>query len=273
MDIMAIIGLIAAAGLLLYGISDGGSIDSFISSGPAAVAFGGTFAALMIAFPVKMFASLPKLLLKIFFPRIYNFDPQRFISEIEGFAAEAKKNGLLGIEEKVEGCKDGFMRKGLQLAVDSEEPKIIREIMESEFAHMAERHKSEILFFEKGAVYAPGFGFLGTLSGLVNVFAGSEDQIGMNSAIAAALIATFYGLIMSNIIFLPLSVKLRKRNEAEALCGQIAIEGAVSIAKGESPKQIREKLLERIPPLMRKPDKIKLSDKSDTKDNKRIKNK
>ena len=257
MDIMSLIGLIASVLLICYGMADGGNILNFIASGAVAVTVGGAFAALMLTFPLKVFASLPKMLSKIFFSGKYNLDPQHYAMVMTEVATEAKKNGVLSLDKKLPGFKNEFLRKSLQLAVDSEDPEDIREIMETELGYMIERHKDGVRFFEKGATYAPGFGMIGTLSGLINMFAQTENPVGFNSVMAAALITAFYGLVLANVIFLPMGNKLRKMSGDEVLCRQLIIEGTVAIANGEPPKQINEKLMSYIPPEMRTPDKIK----------------
>lgn len=253
MDIMSVIGLLGAAGLVIYGVLDGGSLDNFINSAAAAITVGGTFAALMITFPMKTFAALPKLLLKIFFPGRY--DPKKYVIEIVGIAVDAKRNGMLSVEKKITLYKDAFLRKAVTLAADSVGPEEIRDIMEREISHMVERHKTGFLFFEKGAVLAPGFGMAGTLTGLINMLMQAEDPAGITHGMAAALITTFYGLLMANVVFLPMGNKLRQRSGEEVLCKQIITEGIVSIANGENPNQIQEKLESYIPPSARRFDK------------------
>ncbi|MCL2096302.1 MAG: MotA/TolQ/ExbB proton channel family protein [Oscillospiraceae bacterium] len=256
MDIMSLIGLIAAAGLMLYGISDGGSVSNFISPAGAAVTAGGTLAALTVTFSPKVFASAPKLLLKIFLPRIFNYyNPLKYIADIEEIADGAKRRGIVEIEKEISEnkYKDALMKKGLLLAADYEEPEYIREVMETDLDYMIERHKAGIRFFEKGALYATGFGMLGTLSGLINMLAAADEPSGITKNMAAALLTTFYGLILANAVFLPLANKLQKRSDDEVLCKQLAIEGVISIANGETPRQIQKKLASYVPPAMRKP--------------------
>ena len=257
MDIMSLIGLLGAAGLMFYGMVDGGSADNFISASSVAITVGGTFAALMITFPLKVFVSIPKLLAKVFLPRIYDFDPQKYVSYLYEIAYYAKKDGILSVEEKIPEYKDGFLRKAVQLAVDSEPPENIREIMETELGYMIERHKSVIKFFEKGAIFAPGFGMLGTLAGLINMLMQAQDPIGITRGMAGALVTTFYGLILANVIFLPIGNKLQKRSDGEVLCRQLTIEGIISVLNGETPLQIQGKLISYIPPHMRNLEKIR----------------
>ena len=260
MDIMSVAGIIAAVCLLIYGVSHGGNVSDFIISGPAAITFGGTAAALMIAFPPRVFAELPKLFIKIFFPRLgYDCSPQKYIRAIEEISGEVKKYGILYLDEKLPGYKDGFIKKCLQLAVDSEGPEAVRAAMEKELGHMAERHRAGIAFFEKGAVFAIGFGIIGTLSGLIELFSAAETPDLIAGGMAGALITAFYGLILGNVIFLPMGNKLKKRSDEEILCKQLVIEGVILIINDAAPSQIREKLILYVPPYMIKKEKSKIN--------------
>lgn len=253
MDVLSVIGLIGAAGLLVFGMSSGSNmvqLRNFWDAASIAITVGGTFASLMIMFPLKVFANLPKMLLKIFGPQEYN--PQDYIADVVEIAYDARRNGVLFLEEKIPQYRDEFMRKGVQLIVDSAEPEDLRDIMETELGFMIERHKTGVLFFEKGAILAPGFGLLGTLAGLINMLASMENPAAITSCMAVALITTFYGTILANVVFLPMGNKLKKRSDEEVLCKQIIIEGMILIENGENPKQIQEKLLSYIPPSMRK---------------------
>jgi len=252
MDIMSIIGLIGCVGFIFYGIMDSGVINNFFDLPSIVIVVGGTFTALMITFPLKVFAGLPKQLLKIFVPQ--KFYPLSYISDIVTIATDVRKSGILSQEDKISDYKDEFLRKGLQLAVDSTETDLLRDIMETELMFMIDRHKLGISFFEKGAALAPGFGMIGTLIGLINMLAGMGDGGDINALVAnmgVALVTTFYGSMLANVLFLPIANKLMQRSDDEVLCKQIVIEGLISIKNGESPKPIEEKLLSYIPPAMR----------------------
>jgi chemotaxis protein MotA len=263
MDILSIVGLIAALFLMFFGMSGDGfyigdfaTVRNFWDVPSIAITVGGTFAALMLMFPLKVFASLPKLLAKVFMPQ--KFNPQKYIVEIYEIAQDVRKNGLLSLDEKLGNYKDEFLRKGLQLAVDNSDQDIIRDIMETELGFMMDRHKLGTSFFEKGAGLAPGFGMIGTLVGLINMLKNMDPDTLMND-MGIALITTFYGSILANIVFLPIGNKLQKRSDEEILCKQIVIEGVISIITGEAPNTIREKLVSYIPPAMRNLDKISSS--------------
>jgi chemotaxis protein MotA len=265
MDITSVIGIAASAGLLIFGMTAGGAdIRSFHDAGAVAITFGGTFSALMIMFPMKVFAAFPKLALKAFAP-FRPPDPGECAADIVGAAVTERKHGLLFLERQIDGYKDAFLRRSLQLIVDLKDPDEIREIMETELGSMIDRHASGIKFFEKGAVIAPGFGMLGTLAGLINILAGAEspDMI-ITAGMAGALITSFYALIISNMIFLPAANRLKKRSDDEVLCRQIIIEGIAAIANGETPKQIETKLMSYVPPGANK--KIKMEKSIDSED-------
>lgn len=250
MDIMSIIGMIAAWGLVVYGILGSGKMEYFIDYPSVAITIGGTFAALMITFPLKTFASLPKAFARVFVPQ--KFNPRTYIDDVVQIATDVRKNGILSMEDKIVEFKDDFLKKGMQLAVDAAEQDVMRDVMETELMFMMDRHKDVVAFFEKGAGLAPGFGMIGTLIGLINMLADMSDVESLVSNMAVALITTFYGSMLANIIFLPMANKLQKRSDEEVLCKQIIIEGIIAIVNGDAPRRIEEKLLSYIPPAMRK---------------------
>ena len=257
MDLFSIIGLLGAVAFVVFGITfvselmsfDFSLIWAFLSPTSALLVIGPTIMCLMLMFPGKVFRDLPKMIGKIFKPQ--KFNPQTYISEIVEIAMEVRKQGLLSIDEKIPEYKDEFMRKGLQLAVDSIDPETIREIMESELSFMIDRHKMGVSFNERGAALAPAFGMVGTLVGLVNMLGEMEDPGKLVANMGVAMITTVYGCLLSNIVFLPFGNKLQKRSDEEVLCKQIVIEGVISIVNGDNPNAIREKLVSYIPPSMR----------------------
>jgi len=252
MDFMSIIGLLSGVGFLGAAIIMSGAIENFFDLMSVFIVFGGTFAALMITFPAKVFAALPKTFSKVFLPQ--KFNPLTYIDDIIQIATIVRKSGLLSLEDRIRDYKDDFLRKGIQLAVDSTEADDLRDIMESELAFMIERHKQGTLFFEKGASYAPAFGMMGTLIALINMLKtiSGDDITSLVVNMGMALITTFYGSILANLIFIPSANKLAQRSEEEILCKQITIEGLISIINGTNPRNIEEKLLSYIPPAMRK---------------------
>lgn len=255
MDILSFIGLFAAIFLMVFGMTDsfkllGNITANFVDPPSIAITVGGTFATLMLMFPLRTFISLGKIIGRVFFPK--KFAPQEYITQLVEFADVARKGSVLNLEDKISGCKDDFMKKGLTMAVDMVDPDEIRESMETELGFMIDRHKEIHSFFEKGASLAPGFGMLGTLIGLINMLGDMQDIEKLTGGMATALITTFYGSVLANVIFIPMGNKLKKQSDDEILCRQIIIEGILGVTVGETPKKLFDKLYSMIPPKMRK---------------------
>lgn len=264
-DFLTVIGLISAMLLILFGIvfvappKEGDSnydaaMETYKLTGPfamsraggfvnypsLAITTGGTIAALMISFPVSTFKRIPRHLKIAFLPTIY--DSQSYIAQIVEFAKEARSKGLLSLEDKLQGASDPFLRSSLMLVVDSVEPEKVHALLDAELDHLEDRHSQSCAFYEKGAAYAPGFGMIGTLIGLVNMLADMSDAAAIGPAMATALLTTLYGSMMGNIFFNPIANKLRVRHEEEYLCKILICEGVEAIQAGENPRFIEEKL-------------------------------
>jgi len=257
MDLFSIVGLLGAVAFFIFGIVfireplglDFSLINAFLDIPSAALVIGPTIMCLLLMFPGKVIAAFPKMMAKVFKPQ--KFNPQNYISEIVDIAQEVRKQGLLSIDEKIPTYKDEFMRKGLQLAVDSIDAEQIRDIMETELGFMMDRHKLGVQICERGAALAPAFGMVATLVGLINMLGDMDDPGSLMANMGMAMITTIYGCLLANIFFLPFGNKLQKRSDEEVLCKQIVIEGVISIVNGDNPKAIQEKLVSYIPPSMR----------------------
>lgn len=241
MNITIIIGWVLAFGLTVYGIVSGGDIGNFIDPASVFITVGGTLGGLIASFPMSTLAALPKLLKICLFPPKYN--PQKYIDEIVEYARVARSQGILTLEDSANKAKDPFMKKSLLLLVDANDAEKIREMLEEAIDFTDERHAANIAFFEKGVALAPAFGMLGTLVGLINMLAAmGESSDGLGAAMATALITTFYGSLLANVIFGPLASALQNANQSEILCMQIICQGSMAIAAGSNPALIREKL-------------------------------
>lgn len=253
MDLMSVIGWIAGIGMILFGILfDSGTgnlitenLINFWDVPSVAVVLGGVVAAQMISFPLKCFTKIPRHLKIIFFPTKYV--PQEYIVEIVELAKEARINGLLSLEGKLEDTKDPFLKSSMMLVVDAVEPEKVKQLLETELDYLDERHAQDRAFYDKASAYAPAFGMIGTLMGLINLLKQLSDPDAIAPAMALALVTTFYGTILSNLVFTPISNKLRVRHEEEYLCKLIIAEGVESIQAGDNPRFIEEKLTQLIP--------------------------
>ena len=264
MDITTIIGWVLGLGVLAFGImyvapdKEAGTaaqfvIDNlwnFIDFPSIAVVLGGCISGLMVAFPLNIFAKIPRHLKIMFLPTKYR--PQDYITQIVDLATEARINGLLSLEGKLNETKDEFLKSSMMLVVDAVEPDKVKQLLETELDYLAERHAQDRAFYDKAGAFAPAFGMIGTLMGLVNLLKQLSDPDAIAPAMALALVTTFYGSCLANMIFIPISNKLKVRHEEEYLCKMIISEGVQAIQAGDNPRFIEEKLTNLIPGVMAK---------------------
>jgi chemotaxis protein MotA len=159
---------------------------------------------------------------------------------------------MLALEEDSESEEDEFLRKGLRLAVDGTDPQLLEKIMATDIAQISARHREGKKILEAGGTFAPAFGMIGTLVGLVNMLASLDDPTSIGAGMATALITTFYGAVLANAFFLPLAGKLEARSEEEILIKEMIIDGIMAIQSGDSPRIVEEKLRSFLPPALRR---------------------
>lgn len=252
MDLMSLLGYIFGIGFVLLSImlnSDfsisPGNLIQFYDLPSIMIVIGGTIAATMISFPAKSLAKIPKHLKIVLLPKKYN--PQSYIEQIVFFAKEARINGLLALEDKLNQVEDKFLKNSLLLVVDSVEPEKVKALLNNELDYMDDRHNQDQAFYLQMAEYAPAFGMIGTLIGLINLLANLSDQEALAASMAVALITTFYGTILANLFFKPIARKLKERHNEEYLCKMIIAEGVQAIQDGDNPNFIQEKLTRLLP--------------------------
>jgi|SRR5690554_766850 len=248
MDVSTTLGLVSGFILLMIGMATGGSLAIFWSPASIAITLGGSFAAMMVNFPLSHFVKAVKAVKWAFFSQQYS--PQEVISRLVGFAEKARREGLLALEDELENA-DEFLRKGIQLVVDGTDPELVKNILEIEISFVENRHQTNRSFFESWGALAPSFGMIGTLIGLIQMLRNLSDPSSIGSGMATALITTFYGTVFANLVFLPLAGKLRLRSEEELIVRQVMVEGILSIQAGENPRIVEEKLKSFLPPVER----------------------
>lgn len=260
MDLSSILGWVLGIILIIVGtmlgkdpasgkvLVEAGNLKNFFDPTSVVIVIGGVICALMISFPGKVFKKIPKHLKIVVMPTKYN--PEAYIAQLVEFAKEARINGLLALEDKLQDVEDQFLKNSLMLVVDSVEPEKVKMLMETELEYLDERHAQDRAFYDKAAGYAPAFGMIGTLIGLVNLLKNLEDIEMVAPNMAVALVTTFYGTILANLIFAPISNKLKARHEEEYLCKMIISEGVQSIQAGDNPNFIQEKLTQLLPSTM-----------------------
>ena len=261
-DLGTLIGLLAGISIIILGIlSAGGEIAWFWNFNSILIVLGGTFAATMVNLPLKAVTNIFNILKNVF--RAEDYDYTGIIEEVVNKATKARKDGLLSLEADLSGMKDGFFKNGIELAINEKDTKRLRTFLNLEMNNIQSRHIAGQELFLYMASYAPAFGMLGTVLGLIimmmNFTTGSGDiDLGANYSVAdrfsellrgmgLALITTFYGVFMANMIFLPIGGKLKRRSENEMMLKNIVVEGIISIHAREHPILIREKLMTFVP--------------------------
>lgn len=254
MDLMSVLGWLLGIAVLLFGImvdtSNGirvvfENLKSFWDLPSLLIVVCGVNVALMISYPGRYFKKIPKHLKIVLFPTKYN--PQEYIAQIVELAKEARVNGLLSLESKLAETSDAFLRNSMMMVVDAVEPEKVKALLAAELDYLDERHAQDRAFYDKAAGYAPAYGMVGTLMGLINLMKNLSDPDAIAPAMALALVTTFYGTLLANMFFAPISNKLKVRHEEEYLCKMIIVEGVESIQAGDNPKFIEEKLTQLLP--------------------------
>lgn len=241
MDRGVIVGVILGIALILMGVwTGGGALSSFFNLPSVLIVLGGTLAATMVRFGLTGLSKSVELL-RIAATRRPPV-PEQTIRDVVRLAEIARRDGLLAMEDENESLDDPFLRNGVQLVVDGADPELVKSIMEIEMAFLEERHKvGQSMFTFMGAM-SPAFGMLGTVIGLIIMLGHLNDPDSIGPGMAFALITTFYGSVLSNVVFTPIAGRLRHITEEELLQKEIITEGILSIQQGENPRVIEHKL-------------------------------
>lgn len=241
MDPLSLIGVIIAFAAIIGGNwLEGGHISS-LANGPALViVVGGSIGAILLQTPVAIFMRAMRMLGQVFYPPQRPLKPA--ISRIVAWSSTARREGLLGLEKVAEREADLFVRKGMQLLVDGNEPDDIRRTLELELDSSEERDLHAARVFESMGGYAPTIGIIGAVMGLIQVMQNLGDPSRLGSGIATAFVATIYGVGLANLVLIPLANKLKAQVRAESTFRELVIEGLVAIAEGENPRNIEIRL-------------------------------
>lgn len=249
MDVATVLGIVSGVGLILIAIAQTGSLATYWDLPSVMITMGGTIAGTLISYPFSQIIGVLKVLRNVFQGRLPQ--PEGVIQQLVYFAEKARREGILALEEDLEGLDDEFLQKGLQLVVDGSDPELVRNILETELAFIEERHKTGQGIFITMATLAPAFGMIGTLIGLINMLKHLDNPAVIGPNMATALITTFYGAIYANLICIPIAGKLNIRSGQEILLKELMIEGVLSLQAGENPRLVEEKLKAFLPPTVR----------------------
>ena len=242
MDIATIAGLIGGlTTIFVVLIMDGGSpAELFAHPSAILLIIGGSLSATILTSPLQTVVQLPKYFIQAFTTR--KFDARATIELLTNLADRARREGLLALEEDSKKITDRFLQKGIMMVVDGVDSHQVSEILETSVEQMKARHKMGAGFFAAAGGYAPTFGIIGTVMGLISVLKQLDNPSALGASIAAAFLATLWGLLTSNLIYLPLSGKLKAKSEEESRNRYMMLEGILAIQAGENPRVVKDKL-------------------------------
>lgn len=240
MDLATVIGIVLSLGLVVSAILTGSSLIIFISIPSFLIVVGGTLGASLVNYPLGHILGVVGIIKNTFFSSIQ--PPSDVIAQFLDFSNRARREGILSLEPIIKEIDDDYLRKGLQLTVDGLEPQTIQEILETEISYLEERHESGAEVLAVMGALAPAMGMIGTVIGLVQMLQTMSDPSTIGPAMAVALLTTFYGAVLANLLFNPMAGKLKVRHKQEQLIRAMILEGILSISKGENPRIIEEKL-------------------------------
>ncbi len=246
MDIATLVGIISAFSLVLTSIHMGTGLGTFFNIPSILIVLGGTMGATMVQHSMRDIFGVFGVLKHVFFDRVWS--SAEVIPLFIQLSNKSRKEGILALEDELEGIDDAFFSKGMQLAIDGMEPEAIREILDTELENLEERHRKGAEIMITMATFFPAMGMIGTLIGLVQMLQTMDDPSTIGPAMALALLTTFYGAVCANLICLPMAGKLKRRSKEETTMKEMMICGIIAIANGDNPRIIEQKLHAFVPP-------------------------
>jgi chemotaxis protein MotA len=248
-DLATVLGLALGTVMVFFAIFLGGDLPAYLNAPSVLIVVGGASCATLASYPLAKFTRFHKVASKALFDKA--IQPKSVIKELVELAEVARRDGILALEGMIAEMKDEFLVRGIQMAVDGTDPEVIQNVMETELENLLERHESGKGMLDSMGRYAPAFGMIGTLIGLVAMLKNMDDPSKIGAGMAAALLTTLYGALLANIVFLPLADKLGLRTNEEALAKTIIIHGVMSIQSGDNPRTVESKLITFLPPGLR----------------------
>ncbi len=249
MDIATLIGLVAGVGLIVSAIIMGGSPLIFFDVPSILITCGGTLAVTLINYPLSDLLNVLASVKNAFLQR--ELAPQQVIEKLVQFATIARREGILALESHASNAGDPFLENSIQLAIDGTAPELIKDILTTELAFMEDRHAMGQSILIAMGTYAPAFGMIGTLIGLIQMLVSLNDPSSIGAGMATAMITTLYGSLIANVFCLPAAGKLKIRTSNELLLKEVIIEGILSIQSGDNPRVVEQKLKAFVAPSIR----------------------
>ncbi|RUM46111.1 MAG: motility protein A [Hydrogenimonas sp.] len=246
MDLGSVIGLVMVVGLLFGAMAMGVGIGTYIDIPSILIVIGGSLGSLLIAFKMEQMKNIIKIFMIAIRPP--KEDIPALIRKLVAYSTQARRDGILSLENLANSEENEFLKKGLSMAVDGNEPDMIREMLEIEMEQTSERHRANAAIFDHWAGLAGAMGMIGTLIGLVAMLLNMSDPSAIGPSMAVALLTTMYGAMIGNILGTPIANILHIRDADENLAKTIILEGIMSIQAGDNPRTLEAKLLSFLPP-------------------------
>lgn len=241
MDMLSMVGIMLALVAILGGnILEGGHTSSLVQLTAFVIVAGGTLGAVMVQTPIRTFVRAMGMASWVFVP--VKLQLEETAEKIVNWSNIARREGLLGLEAIAEEEPDQFARKGLQLLVDGGEPEVIRGILEVEIDYKEYQDIQAAKVFDGMGGYSPTIGIIGAVMGLIHVMNNLADPSKLGGGIATAFVATIYGVGFANLLFLPMANKLKSQVHNQTRFREMVVEGVISIAEGENPRNIETRL-------------------------------
>jgi chemotaxis protein MotA len=244
------IGLIVGCvGIALGATMEGSQVMAVLNPSAMLIVLVGTLGATITGTSFESIKAIPKLFKKAFSPDVLDLNAR--VTELVRYAEQARRDGLLALDEQLAGVEDPYTRKGLQLVVDGTDPDLVADVLEAENDAMRKRHAAATQPFEKAGGYAPTMGIIGTVFGLVHVLSNLSKPETLGPSISAAFIATLLGISSANIVYLPIAARLKQLSQEELHFRAMTLEGILAIQAGDNPRVVQEKLTAYVPPSLR----------------------
>jgi len=241
MDITSIIGTILGVGAILIGqILEGGNPMALLQITAAFIVFGGTLGAIVLSFPQNQLIDAVTALRRVYFNE--TADNKELIAELVKYATKARKEGVIALEKEAKNASDTLIKLGLEAVSDGADPKLVRDLMETQISQMEDRSKGAAKVWESAGGLAPTIGIIGAVLGLIHVMENLADPSSLGAGIAVAFVATVYGVGSANLFFIPLGTKIKFKDQQAFVSKEIMVEGILAIQAGESPALIERKL-------------------------------
>lgn len=250
MDLGTLFGFIGTWVLIIWAMLAGGKLVYFIDAPSLILVIGGSFSVLFFCFPISAMKGVMSVIKKGFFYQSQSIE--KLIEDLVSYAEIARRDGILSLENTTKDIEDSFIVQGIQMAVDGTDPELIEQIMTNDLDNVIERHAEGKLILDSLGKFAPAYGMIGTLVGLVLMLQNMSDPASIGAGMAVAILTTMYGAIIANAFALPLAERLARRSAEEILYKTVIVKGVMAIQSGDNPRIVEQKLRIFLPPSLRK---------------------